>query len=52
MVENVWVEDGDVVISGQTFEKYLGMINFVKWMNKKHPKIVAKYKEECKNDKL
>jgi len=41
MVENVWIEDDDVVVSKYTMEVYGKMMEYIHYVREQHPKIHA-----------
>jgi len=43
MVEQVWLDDGDSVITDTMMKNFEDLISIVKWINEKHPEIIKEY---------
>jgi hypothetical protein len=46
MVENVWIEDDDCVITKMMMDNFEKLIEFQQWMLKNHPDIVNDWKKQ------
>jgi len=46
MVEQAWLDDGDVVITDTMMKNFEKLITLAEWLGKTHPEILKEYHEQ------